>query len=841
MKITALLVGSVTSLDDVSSSVGQTEKNPGSRMSLNTSVTSAPDISTLSNATLARRYIDDQASIVSGDVLDFVDDNVGGNEYKDYTVSVDRQGKLPSDYKDYTLSVDRQGKLSPMLSNMRQGGSPKRVSSGDNKMSVSVSEMVTFNNQPENGMNRRSVISDHGVYDTLADLNGVDRSITISPQPSTLQEVGETTPLSRPSRLSASQTTLIREPYGVNSEIPTPRSLDTPDTVRLYVSYVSTQGTQDLQSVPDNAVNVANSVDNYEPSSYAYASNQGQQDRSSVPAQSVNVAHSVDNYQPLSTGNSQVKIDESPSYNYQSSNNSCFSTEGHNINASSNGHNNHSDLEISKNRNIISVKELEKDSSAIKTANADPKSIHSSDHNFRQDNSQAVEKKRTSSNEASHKIKIKVDADESLSPHSTPRKSESDCSSPKFFKNDEVFKYENTNIVVNRLHDASYEEPSLYVAPVEKVNIHSYEEPLMYAPVEKVNIHSYRSVSAQADRRDIVEDSLSRTSNRRKSSYENVSRKSSETFSNRATTPDSSIKLTHIDYDEPVKVQTFENKLFSRSEVNEQVGNGFPLPKAPKILVPVMPYQNKHRTNIYDKNTSRQSKSVVTKYRESVSPPELRSYKSHAQNEHQDSLKSSRFLINSNKITNFPKTHRRNLSEHSNSSGKSESEFESTISNSKSYNMSSSTSSLVRNLDRGDDFVRNSGDDFVPNPDRGTDFVRNPDTGDDFVRNSHIREHFLRNPDGGEDFVRPFRSKIVDNANRKFTVQKALQLQGSSNDEAQAFYQPIPQDEPEPSGGNNTSFNVMHNSKFNVGGSRQNHNYSSSDIQYNQTTQNVKL
>lgn len=133
--------------------------------------------------------MDDAASIQSGRSLASVDTR---------SIQSVRSPRSPTEYKFHRASAPR----SPSQS-------PKRTAAG---ISVNITE------------DRRSIQSLHS---DGAEPNGISGSLSQSPQ-------SPHTP--RPSKLSVSQTTL-RESECLVSEPATPKASDTPDTVRIFVSY----------------------------------------------------------------------------------------------------------------------------------------------------------------------------------------------------------------------------------------------------------------------------------------------------------------------------------------------------------------------------------------------------------------------------------------------------------------------------------------------------------------------------------------------------------------------------------------------------------------------------
>ena len=250
-----------------SASVGNTAHTQsfGSRVSLaNTSLTSAPDLSTLSSLTLARRADTDQASLQS----EKMSVDVGLSASRCSLVSPDsksvkspqitRNGALDSSARDGSQSA-RETSSSNRISG-RDKKSIRTNGSGANSLYSSTAtshpHLATMHNKLSNVNgneiaenlsnlgNRRSVQSDDGCYEQPGMIpytnfsqfsNGVDYNSDKEDD----EDMHEGRVAgARPNNLSVSQTTLIRDPdTAPGSEPATPRAGETPDTVRLYVPY----------------------------------------------------------------------------------------------------------------------------------------------------------------------------------------------------------------------------------------------------------------------------------------------------------------------------------------------------------------------------------------------------------------------------------------------------------------------------------------------------------------------------------------------------------------------------------------------------------------------------
>ena len=207
----------------------------GSRASLaNTSLTSAPDLSTLSSLTLARRNDLDQASLVSGKMSPVAGEGSGRS-----LVSPDSSTRSPRSpstegggVRESASTPGTKRKDDASKQNISAASQPHLMAALSPKKHQHKGSLGG-EQKPlgDNIKNRRSVQSDDGYYeqsDSFVTQNGVNDSDTDEDEgPNKL----------RPSKLSVSQTTLIRDPDLMVSEPATPRAGETPDTVRLYVPY----------------------------------------------------------------------------------------------------------------------------------------------------------------------------------------------------------------------------------------------------------------------------------------------------------------------------------------------------------------------------------------------------------------------------------------------------------------------------------------------------------------------------------------------------------------------------------------------------------------------------
>lgn len=261
------------SIDDVSSACGLGGRGAGvdggsaataaaafgSRVSLaNTSLTSAPDLSTLSSLTLARRVDTDQASILSEKMsVDGADSGRSPDSKSVKSPLVTRNGIGGSGDGNVTPLSPRNLKSSRGSKNIRSGD-PNSMYSSPTAISHPHLASSEKSGKPESETeaildNRRSVQSDNGYYNQADTIPYTNFSEFTNGVNDSDEEDGlpPHTPLTgaRPNNLSVSQTTLIRDPdTAPTSEPATPRAGDTPDTVRIYVPYA---GDADIYSHDD--------------------------------------------------------------------------------------------------------------------------------------------------------------------------------------------------------------------------------------------------------------------------------------------------------------------------------------------------------------------------------------------------------------------------------------------------------------------------------------------------------------------------------------------------------------------------------------------------------------
>ncbi|XP_047736203.1 uncharacterized protein LOC108677625 [Hyalella azteca] len=262
------------SIDDVSSVGGKVvsrgvsasgttigEGTFGSRASLaNTSLTSAPDLSTLSSLTYARRNDTDQVSMSSEkmDGLSSSGRSLVSPDHKSVrsprSPTVNRDGFRTGNDSlraDDTLTGRKRHLQSSRDTDLFTATShPHLASTTETKSELRNDETDVHKNSDQYSTEdyRRSVQSDDGCYDPSDSTipytnfssytNGIDGHDSGSDEDRNDGSPVTNLAAVRPSKLSASQTTLIREPdITSTSEPATPRAGETPDTVRLYVPY----------------------------------------------------------------------------------------------------------------------------------------------------------------------------------------------------------------------------------------------------------------------------------------------------------------------------------------------------------------------------------------------------------------------------------------------------------------------------------------------------------------------------------------------------------------------------------------------------------------------------